>query len=433
MTNKPTLLIMAPVGTVSGYGARSRDIATAIIESDKYDVKIWPLRWGSTPMNALSIDNPKHKEILARILTEPNLPTQPEIFVQITVPNEFQKIGKYNIGITAGIETTICSHEWIEGCNRMDLVLTSSEHAKKVFEESVWDKLNEQTKQPEGSIKLTTPVEVLFEGVDLDIYKKLETSDLAELKSIKENFCFLYVGHWLQGDFGEDRKNTGLLVRTFLEAFKNKAPHNQPALILKTSSADFSPVDRDTILQKLRDIYKATPGKNLPSVYLLHGDLTDEEMNKLYNHPKVKAHVSLTKGEGYGRPLAEASISQKPVIVTNWSGHVDFMKHAVLLPGTLTNVHHSAVVPNMILAESQWFSVDAGYAVGVLKNVFDNYKDYTINAKKQGTLVKKEFNLEKMKEKLVSILETKVPEFPKQVALKLPTLKKIELPKLKKI
>ena len=433
MTNKPTLLIMAPVGTVSGYGARSRDIATAIIESDKYDVKIWPLRWGSTPMNALSVDNPKHKEILARILTEPNLPTQPDIFIQITVPNEFQKIGKYNIGITAGIETTICSHEWIEGCNRMDLVLTSSEHAKKVFEESVWDRLNEQTKQPEGNIKLTTPVEVLFEGVDLDIYKKLETSDLAELKSIKEDFCFLYVGHWLQGDFGEDRKNTGLLVRTFLEAFKNKASHNQPALILKTSSADFSPVDRDTIFQKLRDIYKATPGKNLPSVYLLHGDLTDEEMNKLYNHPKVKAHVSLTKGEGYGRPLAEASISQKPVIVTNWSGHVDFMKHAVLLPGTLTNVHHSAVVPNMILAESQWFSVDPGYAVGVLKNVFDNYKDYTINAKKQGTLIKKEFNLEKMKEKLVSILETRVSEFPKQVALKLPTLKKIELPKLNKI
>jgi glycosyltransferase involved in cell wall biosynthesis len=433
MTNKPTLLIMAPVGTVSGYGARSRDIATAIIESDKYDVKIWPLRWGSTPMNALSADNPKHKEILARILTEPNLPNQPEIFIQITVPNEFQKIGKYNIGITAGIETTICSHEWIEGCNRMDLVLTSSEHAKKVFEESVWDKLNEQTKQPEGNIKLTTPVEVLFEGVDLDIYKKLETSDLAELKSIKENFCFLYVGHWLQGDFGEDRKNTGLLVRTFLEAFKNKATHNQPALILKTSSADFSPVDRDTIFQKLRDIYKATPGKNLPSVYLLHGDLTDEEMNKLYNHPKVKAHVSLTKGEGYGRPLAEASISQKPVIVTNWSGHVDFMKHAVLLPGALTNVHHSAVVPNMILAESQWFSVDAGYTVGVLKNVFDNYKEYTINAKKQGTLIKKEFSLERMKEKLVSILETKVPEFPKQVALTLPTLKKIELPKLKKI
>lgn len=432
MINKPTLLIMAPVGTVSGYGARSRDIATAIIESDKYDVKIWPLRWGSTPMNALSVDNPKHREILARVLTEPTLPTQPEIFVQITVPNEFQKIGKYNIGITAGIETTICSHEWIEGCNRMDLVLTSSEHAKKVFESSVWDRLNEQTKQPEGSIKLTTPVEVLFEGVDLNIYKKLETSELAELKNIKEDFCFLYVGHWLQGDFGEDRKNTGLLVRTFLEAFKNKAPHNQPALILKTSSADFSPVDRETILQKLRDIYKATAGKNLPNVYLLHGDLTDEEMNKLYNHPKVKAHVSLTKGEGYGRPLAEASISQKPVIVTNWSGHIDFMKHAVLLPGTLTNVHHSAVVPNMILAESQWFSVDPGYAVGVLKNVFDNYKDYTINAKKQGTLIKKEFSLEKMKEKLVSILETKVPEFPKQVALKLPTLKKIELPKLKK-
>jgi hypothetical protein len=429
--NKPLLLLMAPVGTVSGYGARSRDIATAIIESDKYEVKIWPLRWGSTPLNALKETNPKHKQILDRILNQPNLPVQPDVFVQITVPNEFQRLGKFNIGITAGIETTIAAAPWIEGCNRMDLVLTSSKHAKDVFESSIWQRVNDQTQQVEGTLKLEKPVEVLFEGVDLDKYKKLESGiNLPELKDIKEDFCFLYVGHWLPGEFGEDRKNTGLLIRTFLEAFKNKASHNQPALILKTSSADFSPIDKEEILKKIRAIYKATPGKTLPNVYFLHGDLTDTEMNMLYNHPKVKAHISLTKGEGFGRPFAEASLSQKPMIVPNWSGHVDFMKHAILLPGTLKNVHPSAAVPDMILEDSMWFNVDAGYAVSVMQHVYNNYKEHLINAKKQATLIRKEFSLEAMKEKLVSILDERVP---KQVPIKLPTLKKIELPTLKKL
>lgn len=175
--NKPTLLLMAPVATRSGYGSRSIDIAYSLIKSERYNVKIWNTRWGNTPMNALDSNNPKHKAILDCLMTEPQLPTQPELFVQITVPNEFQRIGKYNIGITAGIETTIASGPWIEGCNRMDLVLTSSEHSKKVFEQSVWMKQNSQTGQQEGQMRLTTPIEVLFEGVDLDTYGLVEWID----------------------------------------------------------------------------------------------------------------------------------------------------------------------------------------------------------------------------------------------------------------
>lgn len=175
--NKPTLLLMGPVATVSGYGARSRDVAYSLIKSGKYNVKIWSTRWGSTPMNALDMANPKHKMIIDCLMSEPNLPQQPEIFVQITVPNEFQRLGKYNIGITAGIETTLASAPWIEGCNRMDLILTSSEHSKRVLQESVWQKVNNQTKQPEGVEKLQKPIEVLFEGVDLDVYGPVEWID----------------------------------------------------------------------------------------------------------------------------------------------------------------------------------------------------------------------------------------------------------------
>jgi len=434
--NKPLCLLMAPVGTVSGYGARSRDIATALIKSGKYDVRIWSTPWGSTPTNALSQDNPDHTEIVRRLMTSPNLEKQPELFVQITVPSEFQRLGKFNIGITAGIETTIASAEWIEGVNRMDLVLTSSEFSKKVFMDSKFVQHDANTNQPVGELSVQKPIEVLFEGVNLDVYDKVDQVNKTiadQLADVKENFAFLFVGHWLKGDLGQDRKNVGMLIRTFLEAFKNKAPHNQPALILKTSGADFSTIDRDAIMHKIKQIYNSVPSKMVPNVYFIHGDLTDEEMNSLYNHPKVKAHITFTRGEGYGRPLAEAALSQKPVIATNWSGHTDFLKHSVLLPGQLENVHPSAVWEKVIIPESQWFTVDYGYAGSVMRHVAENYKDYLLNAKKQSTFIKKEVSLDAMNTKFIEYLDKYVPEFPVQAQLKLPQLKKIELPKLKKV
>jgi hypothetical protein len=434
--SKPVILLMAPVATVSGYGARSRDIAYSLIKSGKYDVKIWNTRWGSTPMNALDPTKEKHKAILDCLMTEPKMDKQPEIFIQITVPNEFQRLGKFNIGITAGIETTIAAAPWIEGCNRMDLVLTSSEHSKKVFIDTAWQKVNQQTQQPEGVLKLEKPIEVLFEGVDLETYfqtKDIHKSVDDQLKQVKEDFAFLFVGHWLQGSFGEDRKNISGLIRTFFEAFKNKAAHNQPALILKTSSADFSTIDREEILFKIKQIMNSVSSTKLPNVYLLHGDLTDEEMNSLYNHPKVKAHITFTKGEGYGRPLAEASLSVKPVIAPNWSGHIDFLKDGILLPGQLTNVHPSAAWQDVILQESQWFSVDYGYAASMMRSVMENYKDTVPMSKTQARNVKENFNFQAMHDKFMEYLDKYVPEFPKQVDIALPKLKKIELPKLKKV
>lgn len=442
---KPLLLLMAPVNTVSGYGARSRDVAQALIASDKYDVKIWPTRWGSTPQNSLNIKDEKDKLILDRCLSDPNLPKQPEVFIQITVPNEFQKLGKVNIGITAGIETTMCAAPWLEGMNKMDLVLTSSEHSKNVLKHTAFKKMDNQTKQQVGEIKCEVPIEVLTEGVDLTTYfktKEIHKSVNDQLSQVKEAFGFLFVGHWLKGDFGEDRKNLSGLIKTFAETFKNKAKHNRPALILKTSSSDFSPIDRDEMIKRIGQICESVDGgKNLPNIYLIHGDLTNEEMNSLYNHPKVKAHVTFTKGEGFGRPLAEASLSEKIIIAPNWSGQVDFLKHSVKLEGQLTNVHPSAVWENVILPESQWFSVNYKHASDALKYVADkkNQKQLNILGKRQATFIKENIAMKNMEEQLTGYLDKYASGVPTQVALKLPKLKKVtpkpklKLPKLKKV
>jgi glycosyltransferase involved in cell wall biosynthesis len=437
MMQKQLILIMAPVNTVSGYGARSRDIAHAIIASDKYDVLIWPTRWGNTPQNYLNDQDPTDKLLLDRCLSNPQLPKQPDVFIQITVPNEFQQIGRLNIGITAGIETTIASAPWIEGCNRMDLVLTSSEHSKKVLEESIWEKVDQQTNQPDGVLKLEKPVEVLFEGVDLTKYFKtneIHQSVDEQLTQVKEDFAFLFVGHWLKGDLGEDRKNISGLIKVFLETFKNKGTTNRPALVLKTSSSDFSPLDREDIVLRIQQVYQTVQKGvgELPNVYFIHGDLTDEEMNSLYNHPKIKAHVTLTKGEGFGRPLAEASLSEKVIIAPNWSGQMDFLKHSIQVAGNLTQVHPSAAWEEVILQESQWFTADYAQASEALKYAYDkkNAKTLAMLGKRQASVIKREFSFENMQEALLQYIDKQVASIPQ---VKLPTLKKIELPKLKKV
>jgi glycosyltransferase involved in cell wall biosynthesis len=224
----------------------------------------------------------------------------------------------------------------------------------------------------------------------------------------------------------------------FIETFKNKKI--KPALILKTSQMTNSIMDREEILKKI-DAVKQTVKGDLPNVYLLHGDLDDKDINDLYNHGKVKAMVSLTKGEGFGRPLLEFSLSKKPIIASNWSGHLDFLhpEYTILVNGDLTNVHPSAQAKNMILEESHWFTPNDGDVADAFKSVYNDYKKYHDLSKRQSHHSKTNFSFDKMSELLDSIFENKIP---KQVELKLPTLKKIgsttelpklNLPKLKKI
>lgn len=430
--NKPLFVISCPIDTYSGYGSRSRDVVKAIIELDKYNVKILPQRWGSTPWNFIE-DNIEEWGFLKQyILPNNQLPKQPEVWAQVTVPNEFQPIGKFNIGFTAGIESTVCPADWIDGINRMDLTLVSSEHAKKVFVETKFEKRNTQTNVLEQTIELNKPVEVLFEGVQTDIYKIIESHQVKSinLDSIKEKFAYLFVGHFMEGDMGEDRKNVNLLIKSFYETFKNK--QNRPALILKTSQVGSSYVDREEILKKIKKIRKTVNSENLPNIYVLHGDFTDEEMNQLYNHHKVKAMISLTKGEGFGRPLLEFTMVKKPLICSGWSGQMDFLnpEFTNLIGGQLTQVHPSTKNP-FLHPDSLWFSPDLAQIGFYLKDVFENYKNYTDKAKRQAHYSKTNFSWEKMKEKIDQILTQYVPEFPSEVKLKLPTIKKIELPKNK--
>ena len=303
------VVIASPVATQSGYGHHAREIITNIIEQrgSEWDVKLVSLPWGHTPMTY-----PISTDFQLRIVPLP-LTEQPDVWIQISVPNELQAVGKYNIGVTAGTEGDVCPESWIDNLNAMQLVIVPSEFTKKVFEQTAKSK----------NKTITTRIEVIPEYFDETVYNnKTVTGTFTALDVITESFAFLAVGHWLQGVIGEDRKNLSGLLHCFFNTYKNTK--NAPALILKTSGATYSILDRMEIETKISQIRDMFGTAKLPSVYLIHGELTDDEMNSMYNHPKVKAMVSFTKAEGFGRPLLEFSTTGKPIMAPHYTGQVDF-------------------------------------------------------------------------------------------------------------
>ncbi len=449
---KKNMLICAPVSSRSGYGAHARDLVTSLINHDKYHIKIMDVPWGTTPRNALTEDTTINNNKIKQHLLNPgeSLNQQPDIYVDIRIPNEFQTHGKFNIGITAGIETTAVSQNWIEGCNKMDLIIVPSQHSKRGFVDSIYDKvqnLPDGKQQKVGELKLEKPMEVLFEGADENVYKPLSVKEIDSKffdwlnDEVPERFAYLHVGQWGKGNIGDDRKDIGTLIRTFYEVFANSK--KQPALILKSCGATFSILDREECLSKIRQIKDMFPkGFKLPNVYLLHGSLSDEEMNYLYNHPKVKSFVTFTHGEGFGRPLLEATMTGLPVIATGWSGHLDFLNpvECLLLNGELKQVPKSAVWKDIVIEQSQWFHADPTFSRNSLKHSFENHEVAKRKAKSLMDKNRGKFTLNKMTDEFGVILEKYLKNVPQQVSLNLPKLKKvnqdknkIKLPKLKKV
>lgn len=448
--SKPICILSGPVFNRSGYGGWATDVAKSIIRYGKYDLKIAPQKWGNCQQAKESLStltDPEDISVRNCFLQSNRLERQPEIYIGMSIPNEFLTPAKFNIGMTAGIETTLCSGQFMEGVNKVDLTIALSNHTKEVFQNT-----RLQKSLPNGQkqdIKLQKPVEVCFWGANTDVYKKTsEKVDSVEsvFSNIKEEFAYLFVGQWTHGALYSDRKDIANLIKTFCNAFKNVSENTRPCLILKTSGANYSITDRYEILNKIEAVKNSTgiPKDRCPNVYVIHGELNDVEMNALYNHEKIKCHVSFTHGEGFGHPLLLQTLSGKPLLVPDWSGHLDFMnkEYAQFLPGSVGQVP-SGAVNDWVLKESGWFNVAYSLAERKLNTMF--HKATTEKILSNAELLRKEnadkFSLQKMDERLWSIFEQYVPQFASENKFVLPKLKaanssdsqskKISLPKLK--
>ena len=447
--NKPICLLSGPFLSRSGYGGWATEIAKSVIKYNKFNVILQPTRWGNCPSKRFieDISDPEERELVNHFLQQP-LTKQPELFIQVTIPEEFQPVGKYNIGMTAGIESTLCDGSWIEGVNRMNMTIALSNHAKKVFHDTKLIKQHENGQKE--NIEVKTPIEVCNWGANTNIYKKTDEKNInveISLDKVVEKSAFLFVGQWTHGGLYNDRKDIGNLIKTFCNAFKNSPVNDRPCLIVKTSGANYSMPDRFDMLKKINTI-RTSVGSNSPNVYLLHGELTDIEMNALLNHEKIIAHVSFCHGEGYGHPMLLSTLSGKPLLAPNWSGHLDFLnpKYANLLPGNLVDVDRKSV-NKYLIKESKWFKVSYSLAEDKLKQVYfaRNSNKFKDNAELLRLENSQKFNINAMNTRLFEILDKYVPSFnTTSQILSLPKLKavgnntpsqetRINLPRLKMI
>jgi hypothetical protein len=428
---KPTLVFQGPIFTRSGYGDHCRDLMKSLRKMDKYDIKIIPLRWGNTPQNQVDGESEFGRWMLERVI--PQLEFKPDVFMQVSVANEFEPKGHYNIGVTAGVETTIAPKDFIDGSNKMDLIIVPSNFTKNNLGGTVYQQKDQATGQIVGEIKVGKPIEVLLEGVDTEIFSKGSGKDV--LENVKEDFNFLIVGHWLKGSLGQDRKDIGMAIKTFATVFQYLPKEKRPGLIVKTSHAGFSVIDREATREKIDSVLKPL-GDKCPSVYLLHGDMEESDMSNLYHHPKVKAMISFAKGEGYGRPMAEFTLTGKPILASGWSGQMDFLptEHAVLLEGSLTQVDESAA-DQFCMKEAQWFTVNYSNAANKIYDVFNKYDSYLEQSKglRENTL--KHFTLDNMHDRFVQLMDTYVKKQPQFVPFNIPKVNasKMQIPKLNKI
>jgi len=429
--NKPTLVFQGPIFTRSGYGDHCRDLMKSLRKMDKYDIKIIPLRWGNTPQNQVDGESEFGRWMLERVISQ--LEFKPDVFMQVSVANEFEPKGHYNIGVTAGVETTIAPKDFIDGSNKMDLIIVPSNFTKSNLGGTVYQQKDQATGQIVGEIKTTTPIEVLLEGVDTEIFSKGSGNDV--LANVKEDFNFLIVGHWLKGSLGQDRKDIGMAIKTFATVFQYLPKDKRPGLIVKTSHAGFSVIDREATRQKIDDVIKPF-GDKCPSVYLIHGDMEETDMSNLYHHPKVKAMISFAKGEGYGRPMAEFTLTGKPILASGWSGQMDFLpaEHAVLLEGSLTQVDESAA-DQFCMKEAQWFTVNYSNAANKIYDVYNKYDSYLEKSKglRENTL--KHFTLDNMHDRFTQLMDTYVKKQPQFVPFNAPKVNssKMQIPKLNKV
>jgi glycosyltransferase involved in cell wall biosynthesis len=426
--NKLSCVIASPVDTFSGYGTMSRSFIKSLIKvrGNEWDIKLLSLRWGNTPFGALNTGNPDDIDLQSRIIDQNQIKSKPDVWIQISVANEFKSMGVFNIGYSCLVETTLVPAPMIEGLNAMDLNLVSCEHAKTTAKEVIWEK-KDNNGVSVGKVKLEKPMETLFLGLDTTVYKKPTTKNL-DLSYINEDFCFLAVGHLLPGaDILEDRKMVGRLIKGFLEAFKGKK--NKPALILKSSVVGHSYVHEEATLKIISSVIKTVDDTDLPNIYLLHGELTEEEMCELYVHPKVKA-FTLMGNEGFGLPYIEFSaVSGKPIVASPWSGHMDFLEKEfnLFVEGAIEPIHQ-ATVNDFLLKESSWFKPNVKSISDKLQEIYSNYSKYVDGGKRQGYRSRTVFSMDKMAEKLDELLKKYTPAISRPVPISLPKLASIKKP-----
>jgi len=389
---KKKVLLKGPLLTRSGYGEQARFALRSLrSREDLFDIFIQPLQWGKTSWSSeMDAERVWIDQTIEKTIAFIQQGGQFDLSLQVTIPNEFQRLAPINIGYTAGIETTKVAHQWIQKANEMDKIIVVSGHSKQVFENTEYQGTNEQTGET-VTLRTQTPVEAV--GYPVKTFENLPELDLG----LSTSFNFLTVAQ-----FGP-RKNLLNTIKWFIEEFRNE----DVGLVVKSNIAKNCLMDRNRLQADLTNFLRQQ-GERQCKVFLLHGDMTDAEMHSLYRVPQINAFVSLPHGEGFGLPLFEAAYSGLPVVATGWSGQLDFLVDAegkeqfYNVAFDLQPVQREVVWDGVIVPDSMWAYAREGSAKEQMRACFEN------NARRDdyaGQLHER-FSEEMMYEQFVSAMET---------------------------
>ena len=418
---KKKIVIKGPALSASGYGEQARFAIRSLKEKeDLFDLFLINIPWGKTGQASLSLEE---KQFFDNLIGKTQAYAQQsggklqfDISLQVTIPNEFEKMADVNIGYTAGIETTKVSPQWIEKANMMDKIIVPSNHSKTVFEETVYKARNQETGE-ELDFKINTPVEVCA------FPAKVGEHLVPELK-LSTDFNFLSVAQW------GPRKNLLPTIKNFVKEFRDE---EDVGLVLKVNMAKNSVMDKEVTRKKTKqvlDSIRKEVGEYKCKVYLLHGNLTEEEMRGLYRHPQIKAFVTTTHGEGFGLPMFEAAIAELPIAAPAWSSYVDFLyapkkdkktgktknkPHFVKIDFDLKPVEKEAVWNGVIQEDSQWCWVKDHSTRDAMRELKKNHATHLSTAKKLSSFIKDNFSETSQKELFVQSLLRKKKIEPKSV------------------
>lgn len=426
MSKKTKVLIRGPILTRSGYGEQTRFAYRALTSRpDLFDVYLAPTNWGNTSWivddseERIQIDeNIRNTTIYAKGCQDRGeIPF--DASVQVTIPQEWQTIAPKNIGYTAGTETTLISHKWVESCRNVDKIIAVSNHTKAAFDNTVYEGTDENGRNV--TARNQTPVDVVNFPT-----KEYETHEL-DFKP-ETGFNFLCVAQW------STRKNMPTTIQGFLNEFYSE----DVGLILKTNFAKNCLLDRMHCEAQIKGLLK-TYEKNMADIdpeklkqgqkckiYLLHGGMTDEEMASLYKHPDINALINIAHGEGFGLPMFEAAQAGLPIIAPNWGGQKDFLnapvttkarkgkkaKTRVRFLGTkvdydIRQIQKEAVWDTVLIEQSQWCYIRERSYQTALKQVYKNPDRALGDAKKLQAHIKENFSEEAQNAKFVkAVLDT---------------------------
>lgn len=395
---KKKILVKGPALSLSGYGEQARFALDSLKQhEDKFEIFLQNISWGKTGQ---VIENTEDNQWYFNLINKTAVFVQQggkfDVAIQVTIPNEFEKIAPVNIGYTAGIETTKVAPQWIDKARLMDKIIVVSNHSKNIFDTTKYNLKNEKTGEIIDFFN-TTPIDVVHFPV-----KKLMSTDIN--LELKTDFNFLSVAQW------GPRKNVESTITSFLKEFRDE---ENVGLVLKLNMSKNSTIDKTICEKRLQNLVKSIPNCKC-KVYLLHGNMSETELKALYNHPKIKAIVSTSHGEGFGLPLFEAACNALPVIAPKWSGHVDFLmapvkedgkvklkNHFTTIDFDLAPVKKEAVWEGVIQADSQWCYVKEHSVRESMRNVFKNHGTALSKAKKLQEHVLEEFEQNKQKNKFV--------------------------------